>query len=47
MSYNYLQIATLCICLASAKIFANEYKGFDDTVLFKIDWPGDDKSILV
>lgn len=35
--YTFLLIVVTC----------NEYKGFDDTVLFKINWPGADEKLLV
>lgn len=28
-------------------VSCNDYKGFDDTVLFKLNWPGEDVALLV
>ena len=36
-------IINVFVCLVAC----HEYKGFDDSILFKINWPGNDEKVLV
>lgn len=47
MIHNFVKFATWYFCIVSVKIFGNDFKGFDDTILFKIDWPGANQQFLV
>lgn len=42
-------LLSLCTWYTSLMLIVtcNEYKGFDDTVLFKINWPGAEQNLLV
>lgn len=42
MFRQFVLLFTWCIFLISA-----DYSGFDDSVLFKLNWPGQDETLLV
>lgn len=41
-------LATVTAALAFVTVInGHDFKGFDDTILFKLNWPGNDATIIV